>query len=336
MPSAPLDRLAADPRRQGSIFSVISVGELLAPTLGGIINKFSYYGVYALGAGVLVVDIVVRLLVLEKSVARRYGLVDPRPPSPSPTPRSSDDDPIDERTPLTARRSTASSLPMADPSRSTNPLVRAFPFVRAMANPRLLASFFVAFNQAALLAAFDATIPTHAQAIFDFDSLKAGALFAALDLPYLICGPVMGWLVDRRGPRLMATIGGIYLVPTLVLLRIPHRVGTGEDQTVQVAVYSVLLGLNGIGMSILSSPSLVDASAVVEDEGKEHPERYGGKAPFGQLYAVYSAVFSLGLSVGPILAGMLSDAAGYGNSMLVMAVLAGATAAVSFLFLGKR
>jgi hypothetical protein len=46
--------------------------------------------------------------------------------------------------------------------------------------------------QATLLAVFNATIPTEAQDLFSFDSLKAGLLFIAVVTPYLILGPIAG------------------------------------------------------------------------------------------------------------------------------------------------
>jgi MFS family permease len=66
----------------GSTFSFISVGELLAPVLGGVLhNKTGYSGVFAVGATILGVDFIMRFLVLEKKIATKYdkSLVDGAP-----------------------------------------------------------------------------------------------------------------------------------------------------------------------------------------------------------------------------------------------------------------
>ncbi|KAH0385087.1 MFS general substrate transporter, partial [Aureobasidium melanogenum] len=58
----------------GSIFSFISVGNLVAPLLGGVLyKKAGYVGVFGIGFAVLAIDFIMRLLVIEKKVARRYN-----------------------------------------------------------------------------------------------------------------------------------------------------------------------------------------------------------------------------------------------------------------------
>ena len=58
--------------------------------------------------------------------------------------------------------------------------------------------------------------------------------------------------------------------------------------------------------------------------------------PYAQLYSFNSLVFSLGLTVGPILAGALRDAIGYGNMNLVIACISGVTALLSLLYIGGK
>ena len=48
---------------------------------------------------------------------------------------------------------------------------------------------------------------------FGFDSLHAGLLFIALDVPYLLLGPVAGWAVDKYGTKPAAVLGFGYLGP---------------------------------------------------------------------------------------------------------------------------
>lgn len=124
--------------------------------------------------------------------------------------------------------------------------------------PRLLTAFLVAFFQASLLGSFDATVPTEAQELFDFGSLKAGFLFIALGIPYLILGPIAGWAVDRYGTKPAAVIGFAYVVPVLILLRLPTRGGMS-----QIVLNCAILVLRGIGLAIIRSPSIVEASQVV-------------------------------------------------------------------------
>lgn len=322
--SDPFEDVSPDAKMQGSIFSFISVGELLAPTLGGILNAHSYFSVYALGFGILIIDVILRLLVLEKSVANEWEAV----------PLFAGE--ADERTPLVTEDDRRQGDQSADDLKDASRIVRSFPFLQLLTSPRLLTSFLVAFTQATLLAAYDATIPTHGKDLFDFDSLKVGLLFIALDVPYLILGPVMGWLVDKKGPRPVAVGSTLFLVPALILLRLPHTVPEGQSPTSQIVLYCALLALNGVGMSAISAPSLVDASSIVEAEAKRSPSKYGPKGPFGQLFSVYSFVFSLGMTIGPALAGLLSDAVGYGNAMIALAILSAIAAVTAWRYMGRK
>lgn len=209
--------------------------------------------------------------------------------------------------------------------------IRSVPILYCLKDPRLLTALLLAFVQATLLATFDATIPTEAQELFDFDSLSAGLLFIALVLPYLVLGPVAGWTVDRYGPKPAAVIGFGYLVPVLILLRLVRAGGKP-----QIIVYCALLALCGIGMGVIGSPSIVEASYVVGMYDKSNPDTFGPNGPYAQLYGINSMVFSAGLTVGPLISGSLKDAVGYGNMNLVVAALCLLTAILSFIYVGGK
>lgn len=58
----------------GSIFSFISVGELAAPVLGGVVYKKAGSGaVFGMGFGLLAIDFAMRLAIIEKKTAKKYG-----------------------------------------------------------------------------------------------------------------------------------------------------------------------------------------------------------------------------------------------------------------------
>lgn len=209
--------------------------------------------------------------------------------------------------------------------------VRAFPVVYCLKNPRLLTSFLLTMVQATLLGTFDATIPTVALEFYDFDSLKAGFLFIALIVPYLILGPIAGWAVDRYGPKLASVVGYGYLSPVLILLRLARRGGTS-----QVIQYCVLLTLCGLGLGVIGSPAVVESSFVIQRYHKINPDFFGAQGPYAQLYGLNSMIFSAGLTVGPLVSGFLKDAIGYGNMNLVVAALCFITATMSFVYIGGK
>ena len=309
------------------IFSFISVGELAAPVLGGVLyKKAGNAGVFGLGGAILVIDFVMRLLVIEKKSAASCSedlATDDN------THRTNDEEEEDsesasEEQPLLGTEKEEYEVPP-----NQHRWVQKLPFLYCLKDPRLLTAFLVAFVHATLLATFDATIPIEAQELFDFDSLKAGLLFIALDISYLILGPIAGWAVDRYGTKPAAVIGFTYAVPVLILLRLPHRGGTS-----QIVLYCAILALCGIALAIVGSPSIVEASQVVEKYDKANPGFFGANGPYAQLYGINSMVFSAGLTIGPLLSGGLRDKIGYGNMSLALAGLTLITAMLSFIYVG--
>ncbi|KAI4139596.1 MAG: hypothetical protein L6R39_006208 [Caloplaca ligustica] len=314
----------------GSIFGFISIGELAAPVLGGVVyEKAGYPGVFGMGFAILAIDFIMRLLLIEKKVAAQWEVHDDRSEDNTEEQdgTSADQEDANEEEPLLRKKEEDGYKVPQGQSR----VVKGFPILYCLKDPRLLVALLLAFNQATLLAAFDATIPTEAEQLFGFDSLESGLLFIALVLPYLVLGPVAGWLVDRYGPKPAAVLGFGYLVPVLILLRLARPGGTS-----QIVIYCVLLALNGIGLAIIGSPSIVEASYVVDLYNKANPDFFGEQGPYAQLYGINSMVFSLGLTLGPLISGGLKDSIGYGNMNIVIAMLCLTTALLSVVYVGGK
>ncbi|KAI1344454.1 major facilitator superfamily domain-containing protein [Xylariaceae sp. FL0016] len=320
----------------GSIFSFISIGELMAPVIGGTLYaKTGYAGVFGLGAGILGLDFLMRILVIEKKTAAKYddSIAENEQTNPRDFGSRGEEngrDATEEDALLPKQEDDETYKIRGEPNR----LVRALPILVCFKNPRLLIGLFLAFVQASLLAMFDATIPTEAQTLFEFDSLKAGLLFIALDVPYLLLGPVAGWAVDRYGTKPAAVLGFGYMVPVLILLRLPSEdLLTGHKN---IILYCAMLALNGVGLAAIGSPSVVEASDVVQKYDKANPGFFGQNGPYAQLYGFNSLFFCAGLTIGPIVAGSLRDSIGYGDMNIVFATLSGVTALLSFFIIGGK
>ena len=278
----------------GSIFGFISIGELAAPILGGVVyKKAGYAGVFGMGFALLGVDFLMRLVLIEKKTAKRYKTEAGEEFDVDDAPTEDDEEEVDGE-------ATAEDPLIGDDKEKDWKIeaeqpkwLQKLPVLYCLSNPRLIVAQLVAFMQATLLATFDATIPTEAQSLFNFDSLKAGLLFAPLVLPYLLLGPVFGKLVDKYGPKPAAVFGFAWLVPTLILLRVPSA-----GCTAQIVIFCVLVALNGIGLGAIGAPSIVEASYVCEGYFKNNKAFFGDVGPYAQLYAInsmvrYSGVLSL-------------------------------------------
>lgn len=226
---------------------------MIAPVLGGILyDNAGYEGVFGIGAGVLVVDLIMRFLVIEKKVAHRYdhNIRDPFA-ADNDTEQEGDEENADgEEQPLLGKDKEAWTIPPDQPS-----AVRKFPILYCLKDGRLLSALLVALVQATLFGTFDATVATESKELFGFNSLTAGLLFIPLGVFDLFVGPLSGWAVDRYGTKPVAVGGYGFLVPVLIALRAVHS--GGRDQLI---LYCVLLGLCGIGLACIGAPSIVEVS----------------------------------------------------------------------------
>jgi len=269
-----------------------------------------------LAFGLIVVDFVMRLLVLEKRVAARYTAQEPFNAGHDPAMEGNNfngsaEPGGDQREESSLLGKKQESDEFLIPHPSIQPyIIRKIPILYCLTSPSLVTALVVAFIQAILLASFDATVTTHANDLYGFDSLKSGLLFVPLTICSLIIGPISGWAVDRYGTKPVAVFGYTFLVPMLALLRLP----VAHPHTQQAILYGALLGLCGIGLATIGAPSLVEAGAVVDKFHKRNPDFFGEQGPYAQLYGMDGMVFNLGLSIGPIIAGVGIDRIGeYSN-----------------------
>lgn len=324
----------------GSIFSFISVGPLAAPVIGGVLyDKAGFAGVFGAGFAVLAIDFTMRAVVIEKKVARRYE-------GQSDNPTHDQDNGTDghangnaggqdeesqangEEEPLLRKKEEKQSFKL---SPDQPKIARAIPILPCLSDPRLLSALLIALVQATLLGSFDSTVPTVGQEFFGFSSLEAGILFLPLGIADLILGPLWGWLVDKYGTKPVAVASYTYLVPILILLRLPH-----PGNTKQAVLYGSLLALCGIGLAGIGAPSIVEAGDVVQKYYEANPEFFGEDGPYAQLYGLNSMVFSAGLTLGPEIAGEVKEVIGYGNMNAVLAAICALTAVLSFVYMGGK
>jgi MFS family permease len=308
----------------GNIFAFISVGELVAPILGGVMyDKFGNGAVFAMGFALLGVDFIMRFVMIEKKTAKKYNIDDGNS-----TTSTEQDEESGEDSPLLAKKyddEEAWKIPKDQPW-----LIQKVPIIYTLRNPRLLTAQLVSGMQAVIISVFESTVPTESQDLFGFPSMKVGFLFIPLLLPYLLLGGLGGRAVDKYGGRIVSTIGYGYIAIPLVLLRIPHAGGTSE-----IIKFCVFLAMAGLGQALINSPGLVEASYVLERYHHANKELFGEDGPYAQLYALNSVMFSGGLTVGPLIAGALREKIGYGNMSAVVAGMCLVMSGLSWMFLGK-
>ncbi|KAG5936981.1 hypothetical protein E4U53_000107 [Claviceps sorghi] len=304
----------------GTISSVISVGEVIAPVMGGpLYHRAGIITVTAVSAGILAIDLVMRLLVID--VRMDTGTDGPR----------AGDGPHENNDAAAADGPGESEYRIGGNIRAVE---RAVPILYCFRNGRFLTAMLLVAVQSLLIGAFDATVPMETQSLFHFSSLEVGLVFIALVVPNLALGPVAGMAVDRYGTKVVATAGYAFLVPCLLLLSLPSRAILAG--TPNVILFCSILAFNGAGMSLISSPGLVEATHITENYVAANPGFFQENGPYAQLYG-FSSVFAFaGLTIGPLVGGTVRERLGYVAMTLMLAVISGATAVVSFVVIGDE
>ncbi|KAH8594483.1 major facilitator superfamily domain-containing protein, partial [Bisporella sp. PMI_857] len=324
----------------GYVSSAFSVGSICGPLLGGVVYaRAGYYAVYGMGFAIVGVDILMRMFMVEKSVAAQW---------------SSENDIVSVTTTADVAQQADSHtsqheirpIPIIDTKHSSEiiekhtslqslPAIKLLgyklpPMLALLRIPRLLVSLFGCFTLAVCLSALDAVLPIYVNEIFQWDSLGAGLIFLNMVVPQLTA-PFFGYLSDRYGSRYFTALGFTSCIPFWICLRfvisntIAHKV-----------LLCVLLSGIGFGLTMGLPALMAEIDHVVQLEEKKRPGSLGKKGGAAQGYALFNMAFAIGTIVGPLWAGFVIEQSGWGTVGWSLSIICGATAAATFWWAGGR
>ncbi|KAK6412573.1 hypothetical protein LTR95_017953 [Oleoguttula sp. CCFEE 5521] len=316
----------------------MSLAILLSPLLAGVVfEKAGYYAVFAMCFGLIVLDILLRLIMVERKIAvqwipeyapkgekarqvaptedNRHSVatieMDADISASKPTPDNTTLPKSDHDTvPIPATEAEVWGPP--DQSKWYN---RLPPVIRLLASRRLVSALWACFIQASLLTSFDATLPLFVKNTFGWNSIGAGLIFLPICVPTFI-GPVVGALSDKHGPRWYAVAGFLLCCPFLILLRL-----VGHNSMEQKVLLCALLALIGFALTLALTPMMAEITyAVVAKEARHPPGYFGKNGAFAQAYSLFNMAWAGGCLVGPLLAGLVVNASGWPLATLILGV----------------
>lgn len=311
----------------GYVTISMSVGILVAPLLGGVVYaRGGYYTVFYMAFALIILDIVLRVALVEKRVAKKWIAEDElkeETRTPSPSARDSEKkekeaDPIPH--PLA---SVPSTNPPASPKPSSLP-----PVLTLLSSPRLLSALYCTLVQSALFTAWDAIIPLRVNYLFGWHSLGAGLIFLPIVLPSFLA-PLIGAYADRHGPRLPTFLGFLLATPFLVLLLLVSHPGIR-----QIVLMCALLALLGFALTMAMTPLMAEITYGVAAQENAQPGRFGPKGAYAQAYGLFNTAFAGGMLVGPLWGGFLTGTAGWGTTCWSLGVWSAVSAVPAVLFTG--
>lgn len=319
----------------------MTMSMLVAPLLGGVVFETAgYYAVFAMAFGLMVLDIFMRVVMIEKKFAVKWlpptgAAVDEGAKKTMEENRQSVTDiemeavetnesqvkaPSEQHNktrPGLEQVTSTTSAPLAAAEKLPGPLKRLAsrlpPVIFLLGSRRLMSALFGCVIQATLLAAFDSILPLYVRRTFHWNSIGAGLIF----LPVAIVsfgGPIVGWLSDKHGPRLFAIAGYLFASPFLVMLRLVTK--NTLDQKILLCA---LLGLVGLCLTLVLTPMMAEIAYAVDAKEQRHaPGFFGKNGAYAQAYSLFNIAWAAGFMIGPLLAGLVNQANGWATATLIL------------------
>ncbi|THC94886.1 hypothetical protein EYZ11_005648 [Aspergillus tanneri] len=185
----------------GYVFMIINMAVLVAPLLGGVVYAAAgFYAVYSMSFGLVAVDVVLRLALIDKKKKTRKWLSEGQGSPEEGQSKEGETSGTENRTiidnvyaaaigpssayPSEIEDTTSSNIPQLS---LQSPVHRRstvrFRLPGLLPSPRVLTALLGCLVQSTLFSTFDAVLPLHVHDHFGWTSLEAGLIFLALLIP---------------------------------------------------------------------------------------------------------------------------------------------------------
>lgn len=303
----------------GYIALAVSLSVLLGPLLGAIVfERAGYRSVWAMTFGLIGVDIVLRLTMIERKIACRW---DPRYQSKradlgEKVLAVTDSVGSDAESNRKATSKTSAEV-QASTIRETNDhgkrRDRMPTILRLLMSRRLLSALFAVLVQSSLLTSFDSVLPLFAKNTLGWNATGAGLIFLPFVVPTFL-GPFIGLLSDKHGPRWYATAGFVGCCPSVILLRL-----VDHNSSRQRVLLCALLALVGLFLTLALTPLMAEITYAVAEMEDSLPKGYWGQnGAYAQAYSLFNIAWAAGCMLGPLLSGLIVDSRGWSTATLIL------------------
>ncbi|KAG1841315.1 major facilitator superfamily domain-containing protein [Suillus subalutaceus] len=314
----------------GIAMTGLSIGLLVgSPAGGALYSRFGFRAPFIFGSLCAVVDLLLRLLLIERNVALKWGY-DPSEPSAvvmkeAPDASSTPDiqlssipiahvhestDPetneVEEPTvPDKSRLPNARKLSIARRSiidlalnRRPTPLLSVI--VKLSQSPRALVALTMAFVYGLVQSMQEPSLPLHLQSVWGFNSGRVGLAYLAAVVPaliYLQRQPLAGFYVDRAGSDYITCICLFLALPWWIVLTLQRS----------LPLFIFALAAQCFFVSGVVAPVTTELASV---------SRKMAGVGYAHVYGAFNLAFGIGTAVGPVIGGQIYDRARHGWTVL--------------------
>ncbi|KAL0141957.1 major facilitator superfamily domain-containing protein [Mucor lusitanicus] len=175
---------------------------------------------------------------------------------------------------------------------------KSLTMIDLLKNWRILSCVLCVTVSASVFAGIEPALPIHLQQTFNASASTSGFIFVAMVVPAFLA-PLIGHLSDKIGRQAISATGMIMMAIASPLVALQYT-----------SIYWIIPPLMVFG---LSSP--VTLTPVLPEMGETVNEM--GGAAYAQVYALYNMAYSIGMFIGPVVAGLIMSAADFETLMIV-------------------
>ncbi|KAJ5806254.1 uncharacterized protein N7503_003856 [Penicillium pulvis] len=275
----------APPEKRGEYMAYVSLsytwGMVSGPVLGGLLfDHFGVRGAFAFPAVMLICDIILRMMILEKKMDE----------DDAGSPQATEEAPL-----ILPRDHTEASLRLRD-------------FI----DVRFMTAVLNEITISAMLSAFETTLPLFTMETYKWSSTNAGLVFLGISLPSFLSIPMSKYGRNSKRRRVVAIELILALFPLIAL-----RTTDGASSKHQI-VFVVLVVVVGFFMTTSQAQVMAEVSDAVRGIEVKHGINSNQKSGMGTGYAFCSMAIAIGQFVGPLIAGYARMALGWGGMTLVL------------------
>jgi MFS family permease len=236
-------------------------GMLVGPIVSGtLLPLVGYWPTWGTAIALLVVDMWMRIVMIENPVEvnknqgpKQNGSTASNGDVESSVPEADHNSSADETTGL-----------LASPSSESSQTASSDNFYRILlTNPQALTGMACHMTAGLVLTSLDTTLPLHVMREFGWDTARISLMFLLVQIPFLILGPLTGWLKDRVGSKVPTGVGYVGSGLMMWLLGVPGKDGfsfAGIGERGQLIYAASLLGL-GLSRSLTTGSGILEMTS---------------------------------------------------------------------------
>ncbi|KAJ5984252.1 hypothetical protein N7481_006351 [Penicillium waksmanii] len=284
------------------------VGLLAGPLVGGLVYQHGgYYAVFGIAFGLIGLDIVLRLALIEKRHAIQW--LGPKLGRPNKKQSAMEH---------------KSSLLEAPPRGVLGRLGIL------LSSPRVIVAMWGSLVVSITMSSFDCVLPLFVQENFRWEQGGQGLIFLPLIIPHAL-SPVAGSIVDKfpRSCRYVTAGAFLLLTPVMILLRF-----VTNDSIRHKILLCALLAVIGVCISIAMPALYAEVIRFVGDKEHQTPDVFGKGGAVALALGLTNIGFAAGSIVGPFFAGFIRIQSGWGTMGWALGLLAGISSLPVLLFTG--